>query len=337
MKWVENYHRLRKKILGEVYSSSEAFDNLTVLCDDFEGRFVGTPENRGAVEFMVGKFEEYGFQDPHLEPFKTPGCEVIRSKLEIVDPVKQMVPCLTLPMTASGEAEADVIFLKDGLDVEENNEEIEGKIIMANTRESLVAGVKAGALGFIFMHPWPSMGPPTGCVPTLVPSVSVSYERGSLIKRFIQRRGNVRVCIETDCKVFETESWNVCGEITGNGKSEEYVLLGGHIDGHEIAQAAFDCGAPCTAVTEMGRILNGVREKMDRSLRIVLFSSEEFGCWGSEDYAERHANEMKNMRFTFQLDCAAAGGTQMVTLANWLELEHFFRKIANDMKVCMPV
>ena len=110
------------KILGEIYSSSEAMDNLTVLCDEFGGRFVGTPENRAAAEFVLGKFEEYGFENPHLEAFKTPGCRVGSSSLEIVKPVQE-VPCLTLPMTASGEAEAEVVFVDeayrfDGVHVE---------------------------------------------------------------------------------------------------------------------------------------------------------------------------------------------------------------------------
>jgi len=59
---------VERRILGEVYSSSEAMTNLTVLCDDFGGRLAGTEENKAAAEFILGRFEEYGFEDPHLEP-----------------------------------------------------------------------------------------------------------------------------------------------------------------------------------------------------------------------------------------------------------------------------
>ncbi len=325
---------VERKILGEIYSSSEAMDNLTVLCDEYGGRFVGTPENRAAAEFTLSKFEEYGFENPHLEAFKTPGCNVISSNLEIVK-LNQKVRCLTLPMTASGETEAEVVFLEDGAEVKED--EVNGKIIMANTRAPLRKGADLGAEGFIFMHPYPMMGPPTGCVPTLLPSVSVSYERGNLLKRFIKRNGSVKVNLSAECDVFETESWNICGEVPGNGKSEEYVMFGGHIDGHEIAQAAFDCGAPCMIATEIGRVLNKFRKEMDRNVRIVLFSSEEFGCWGSKDYAKRHAAEMKDMRFTYQYDCNAGGNTQMVTLANWPELVPLYTKMAADLNMYIPV
>jgi len=326
--------KVERKILGEIYSSSEAMDNLTVLCDEYGGRFVGTPENRAAAEFVISRFEEYGFENPHLEAFKTPGCKVISSSLDIVEP-KKKVSCLTLPMTASGEAEAEVVFIEDGAKVK--RDEVDGKIIMANTRAPLTKGAELGALGFIFMHPYPFMGPPTGCVPTLLPSVAVSYERGSLLKRYIQRKGSVKVNMTTECEIFDTESWNICGDVPGNGKSDEYVMFGGHIDGHEIAQAAFDCGAPCTIATEIGRVLNMARDEMDGNVRVCLFSSEEFGCWGSKDYAKKHANEMDDMRFTYQFDCTAGGGTQLVTLANWPELVPLYTKMAADLNMCIPV
>lgn len=102
-------------------------------------------------------------------------------------------------------------------------------------------------------------------------------------------------------------------------------------------QAAFDCGAPSMASLEIGRVLNNFREHLDRNIRIVLFSSEEFGCWGSKDYAKTHADEMADMRFTYQLDCTAAGNTQLVTLAHRPELVPLYERMAADLNMCIPV
>jgi len=325
---------VERRILGEVYSSSEAMENLTVLCDDHGGRFAGTPENRAAAEFLLGKFEEYGFEDPHLESFRFKGCEVGSSKLVILEPVEKEVSCLTLPMTVSGEAEADLVFI-DG-ETKMDPGELEGKVVMSLTRPPFIRGSETDVSGFIWIHPYPAMGPPTGCIHSTIPAVSVKYEDGEMLKRLLRRDGEVRIRIQAECDIFERESWNVCGEIPGNGASDEFILFGGHYDGHEIAQAAFDCGAPCTAVTEMGRILNSEREHLDRSVRIVLFSSEEFGCWGSKDYVERHADEMTRLRFTYQLDCCGGGGTQMVTTDYWPRLESFYRRLASDLDMPIP-
>jgi len=334
---IKNLGEAEERILGEVYSSSEPLENLEILCDEFGGRLAGSRENRLAAEFILGKYEEYGFEDPHIESFAFPGCEVGSSRLEIIEPVGKKVSCLTLPRTASGGVEAEVVHLKDVESFEEQKNQVDGKVILVTGRELIRPSAEAGAVGVILMHPFPRMGPPTGAVAPLVPSVSVSFEDGSMISRFIRRRGKVRVSVEAEARHFDRESWNVCGEIPGNGDAKEFVMLGGHYDGHEIAQAAFDCGAPCMAALEMGRVLGRVKERMKRSVRVVLFSAEEFGMWGSKDYAKRHADEMKDMRFTYQLDCCAGGGTQVVTTDYWPQLEPFFEKLRDDLNINMPI
>ncbi len=328
---------IEKRIIGEIRSSSEAMDNLIVLCDEYGGRLAGSEENRGAAEFILGKFEEYGFEDPHLESFKFPGSEAISGKLEIVDPVRREIPCICLPMTVTGEVEADVVYLGHGENLDEQLGDMEGKIILTSDRAPIPKSVMAGAVGVVWMRPFPLLGQTTGVAPSVLPSVGIKYEDGMMLKRFIERRGGVRVRIETECKHLERESWNVCGEIPGNGKSDEFIMFGGHYDGHEIAQAAFDCGAPCMASLEIGRVLNNFREHLDRNIKIVLFSSEEFGCWGSKAYAKRHADEMKNMRFTYQFDSCAAGTTQVLTIDHWPELVPFFDRLSEDLGIEMPL
>jgi len=46
---------------------------------------------------------------------------------------------------------------------------------------------------------------------------------------------------------------------------------------------------------------------------------------------------MDQMRFTYQLDCCAGGGTQMVTLDHWPELEPFFERLADDLNMRIPL
>jgi Iap family predicted aminopeptidase len=325
---------IERRILGEAYSSPEAMRNLTVLCDEYGGRFAGTPESRGAAEYMLGKFEEYDFEDPHLESFTFNGCKVGPSTLEILEPIRRKISCLTLPMTASGDVEGDLVYV-DG-ETRVDVDELAGKIVLGPTRLPFIRGADTDVGGFIWTHPWPALGPPTGCLNSNIPGVSVKHEDGAMLRRLLKRHGDIRVRVTGECDVFERESWNVCGEIPGNGSSDEFVLFGGHYDGHEIAQAAFDCGAPCAAVTEMGRVLNQERKHLDRSLRIVLFSAEEFGCWGSQDYVKRHRDEMNDLRFTYQLDCSGGGGTQMVTVDHWPELEPFYRRLSADLELPIP-
>jgi len=313
-----------RKVLGEAYSSNKALDDLTTLCDTYGGRFAGSKENREATEYIVGLYEENGLNDPHLEPFRFKGCQVGESSLEVKNHPTR-INTLTLPMTPSGSAVGELVHVDNIGDTD-----LEGKIILGTNRLPLRKCVEDGAIGFVWMHPFPMMGAPTGVVPQLVPSVSVKHEDGLLLKRLAER--NVTISMETECRVFERESWNVCGDVIGSG--DEYVLLGGHYDGHEIAQAAFDCGAACMGITEMGRILSDARLK--GNVRVVCFSAEEFGYHGSIAYAKRHAEEMKGMRFTYQLDCNGGYEPQMVTTDYWTQMEPFFNRLRDDLNLPMP-
>ena len=320
-----------RKLLKEVYSSSRSIENLTTLCDEYGGRFAGSEENKKAAEYILGLYEGYGFDDPHLESFTFTGCNVGDSSLVIMDSGKK-IQTLTLPMTQAGEVEGDLIYV-DSIDDAESKG-LEGKIVLGTNRLPLKACYEAGAVGFVWMHPFPMMGPPTGVVPSLFPSVSIKHEDGLMLKRLIEKKG-ISVIINAECEVFERESWNVCGEINGNGDGS-HVLLGGHYDGHEIAQAAFDCGAACMAITEMGRILNK-QSNLKGDVRIICFSAEEFGYHGSRDYVRRHMDEMKGLKFTYQLDCNGGFNPQMVTIDFWPQLEPFYNKLREDLGLELPL
>ena len=59
-----------RKMLGDIHTSSEPMDNLTVLCDDFGSRFGGTAGERQAADFFRDKFKEFGLKRPRKEPYR---------------------------------------------------------------------------------------------------------------------------------------------------------------------------------------------------------------------------------------------------------------------------
>lgn len=348
---VNPYKELDSKILGEVYSSSESLDNLTILCDEFDCRWAGTPQDKGAVEFMRDKFQEYGLDDVRLEEYELDGWTRGPAKLEITSPVKKTLPCISLPYNLAGKVEADLIDLGDGSPdaYEKRSKDIDGNVVMVTSR-NLIKGVPRrihrrikfyhsvlnGAAAFIFQNHYPAYGPVTGGVEPAIPAISVSYENGEYLRRLVKKKGKVSVRVETTDTIRKMKSWNPIGELQGNGSSNKYILVGAHYDGHDIAQGTIDSGSGAAVVMEMARVLSKMKQKLKRRVSFICFSMEEVGALGSFAYVEQHEDELENLRLMMNFDAAGGPGRKGFNLYGWKELDPLFERIKSETIADIP-
>ncbi|HEX2572434.1 MAG TPA: M20/M25/M40 family metallo-hydrolase [Polyangia bacterium] len=112
----------------------------------------------------------------------------------------------------------------------------------------------------------------------------------------------------------EVESANVVGEIPGQGRPEEFVLIGAHLDSWDLATGALDDGAGCAIVLETARLLTQLGLVPRRTLRVVLFMNEEFGLSGARAYAEAHKGELSRHVAAMESD-SGAGKPYGITVA----------------------
>lgn len=90
-----------------------------------------------------------------------------------------------------------------------------------------------------------------------------------------------------------TTQYNVIATIPGIVNPERYVVVGGHHDsilnqGDPLifAPGADDNATGTVAALEMARVMQNTNFQPKNSIRFVTFAAEEFGLWGSKDYAE---------------------------------------------------
>jgi Zn-dependent M28 family amino/carboxypeptidase len=344
------YLNVDKKIVSEIYTSSEPMDNLEVLCDVYGSRWPGTQDDYDSSNFMVEKLKSYGIENAHTETFEIPGWRRGAATLEVTHPIKKSFDVISLPFSVGGEVEADVIFLNAGhVDVyEKRKDEVEGNIVMVTSArpagmtrnlhrsEKYVRSVLAGAKGWIFMNHYPAYGPPTGGISPIIPSVGISYEDGSFLTRLLKREGEVRARIKTTDENLTVETRNVVCDVEGDSVDDEYVLTGCHVDGHDISQGAVDPASGAVVVMEMARVLNMVKDSLKRRIRFVGFGAEETGLFGSYYYASAHESELDNCRFMLNLDSGGGAGKKGVIFNDFPELEPTLEKWAAEMKVDMP-
>src|SRR5262245_16168910 len=63
-----NLKALDHYLIGEAWTSTDAYANLEKLCD-FGSRFAGSPSGRMARDFILEKFKAYGLSEARIEPF----------------------------------------------------------------------------------------------------------------------------------------------------------------------------------------------------------------------------------------------------------------------------
>jgi Zn-dependent M28 family amino/carboxypeptidase len=346
-----------QKIVGDVYTSEEIWDNLVTLCDDFGSRFGGTKGEQQAAEFIKAKLEAYGLANVHLEPVEYIGWTRGEAKLEILSPIQKTIPCISLPHSPPAELEGVIVDMEDGApqDFDDRADEIKGKIVLTtsavnpkgSTRwihrsEKYGRSLLAGAAGFIFVNHYPGYGPATGGIghegEGLIPGISISKEDGAFIQRLIKRKGEVRIRLTTTDRSEPMTSWNIVGELPGREEPGQVVMLGCHVDGHDISQGAEDPASGAVSVMEAARVLSKYAPEMRCTVRFALWGVEEIGLLGSNQYAQEHADELSDIRFYLNMDSAGARrNNRDIVLNEWLDLQPLFEHWSDEMALQFAV
>ena len=345
------YLDVDKKIMAEVYTTSEPMDNLEVLCDVYGSRFPGTPGDKGSVDYMADKFREYGCSNVHLEEYTIAGWTRGPASLEVVKPIRKSFDVISLPHSIGAEVESKLVFIGDGAidDYEKRKDEIDGSVVMVTSAnpsgmkrflhrsEKYMRSVMAGAKGWIFMNHYPAYGPPTGGINPVIPAVGISYEDGSFLKRLLEREGEVRVNVKTSDRNHETVTYNVVADVAPNKPvDDEYVIVGSHYDGHDISQGAVDPASGTVTVMEIAKNLQANKDQLKRRVRCMCFGAEEIGLYGSYAYAKEHEAELDKCRFMLNLDAAGGAGKKGVVFHDFPELEPVLENWSKEMNAEIP-
>jgi carboxypeptidase Q len=130
----------------------------------------------------------------------------------------------------------------------------------------------------------------------LVPTAFITGEGYRMIWRLV-KHGPVSVEIEMTNSFGNkpVEVYNTVADLRGSEKPDEMVIIGGHLDSWDLATGSTDNGTGSMAVLEAARALSKLKMKPKRTIRFVLFSGEEQGLWGSQEYVKAHQNELEKI------------------------------------------
>lgn len=101
---------------------------------------------------------------------------------------------------------------------------------------------------------------------------------------------------------------NVIATIEGTAMPEKVYVYGGHHDSYSsgdpytFAPGADDNASGTAAALEMGRVLMLAGYKPEATIKLITFGAEEYGLWGSKDFADYAISQNMDIRLMINHD-----------------------------------
>ncbi len=304
-----------ERLLAAARADGWAWSWLAGLCDGVGPRLAGSDELDAAADYAVATFEQAGFDRVWTEPVAVPRWVRGTESAELTAPVRQPLTILGLGGslgTPPDGVEADVLVVGSFDELEARAAEVRGRIVVydyewqgyghaagfrtggaiAAARHGAVAALVRSATGASLATPHTGVMRYDDAVPR-IPSAALTVEDAGRIRRLVEGGATVRVRLTMGARTLpDRVQSTVLAEARGTDRPDEIVLLGCHLDSWDVGTGAHDDGAGCAIVAGAARLLlaDGLRPR--RTVRVVLYASEEYGARAGEAYAEAHADEL---------------------------------------------
>jgi len=129
------------------------------------------------------------------------------------------------------------------------------------------------------------------------PSVVVTNEHYNRVVRLMEKNIPVTLAFDIQAKFTDpADSFNLTAEIPGSNPNAGFVMLGAHFDSWTGGTGATDNAAGSAVALEAIRILKTLDLKMQRTVRIALWTGEEQGTLGSRAYVKEHFADPTDMK-----------------------------------------
>jgi len=317
-----------------------AYEIVESLTTEVGPRLAGSKAEKRAREWGVAKLKELGFENVHVEPFEVPLWERGIERAEIVSPFPQQLTVTALGGSVATPEEGVVGELVRFGSIKELEKQAQGSLVgkivfideimtrtqdgsgygvaVAKRRQTAYEAFKKGAIGALIRSVGTSSHrfAHTGQMKTItditgeidsVPTAALSGPDADQLTRALERTESIQIKLQLTPR-FEpaSTSGNVVGEIVGTESPEEIILIGGHLDSWDLGTGAIDDGAGIGITVAAARLIkdhypNGLK----RTIRVILWGSEEVGLVGAKAYAEAHENELQNFIVAAESDFGA--------------------------------
>lgn len=326
-------------------------DIVESLTTEVGPRRVGTEGDKRAIAWAQAKFHELGFDRVWIEEFEVEhGWIRGDAEAEIVSPYQQnlVMTALGYSVGTDGDLTAEIVEFEsfEALQAVPEGDALDGKIAFVSysmadyepaagespmsgygkgTRargQGHVVAAKRGAEAIIIRsvgtdnnrngHTGSGFGYEDGV--KRIPAAAVSAPDAILLQNMLTRGEPVIVKMNLTSEITgPVKGANVIGEITGRSGSDDYLVLGAHLDSWDEGTGAIDDGAGVGSMMATAAMIGQMETRPNRSIRVLLFGAEEIGLVGVRNYYEQHKEEISDHLLGAEVD---SGGGRIHTLTS---------------------
>jgi carboxypeptidase Q len=315
--WVDPYRESARRLIAEASASDFAWQRLAELGDTFGNRLSGSESLDAAIKWTAEQMKKDGLENVRLDPVMVPHWVRGAESAEIVAPGRHSLVMLGLGNSVGTPAEgieAAVLVVRNFHELDAAADKVKGRIVLFNVAFTTYGETvqyrgdgpsRAAARGAVAMlirsvGPAGLRTPHTGALryaegQPQIPAAAISAEDADRLQRMQERGARVRIRLKMEAKFLpDARSFNVIGEIRGRERPDEVVVVGGHIDSWDVGTGSTDDGGGCIATWEALRIMKKLGLRPRRTVRVVLFTNEENGLRGGNDYRDRYRDQLAN-------------------------------------------
>ncbi|XP_062424317.1 carboxypeptidase Q isoform X2 [Rhea pennata] len=327
-KEIAGYSNIAKAIIDLAVhgkAQNRSYERLAVFADTIGPRLSGSKNLDAAIKYMFSALQEDRLENVHLETVKVPHWERGEEFAVMLEPRNHSIAILGLGSSVATPPEgitAEVIVVASFEELHRRAQEAKGKIVVYNQlfitygetvqyrSQGAVEAAKVGAVASLIrsIASFSIHSPHTGWqnyqpgVPQ-IPTACISVEDAEMMSRMSLRGTKIVVYLKMNAKTYpDSSSFNTVAEIVGSKYPEQIVLVSGHLDSWDVGQGAMDDGGGAFISWEALSLVKDLGLRPKRTLRLVLWTGEEQGGIGAEQYYQLHKENISNFDIVMESD-----------------------------------
>lgn len=319
----EDVQKIKDSILtGD--QKHQTYDRLATLGDKFHARLCGSDALEESLDYVSDEMNKEGITDVHFENVIAPKWTRGNEYAEILEPLRRKMPILALGSsvgTNGVKLTAEAIVVKSFDELKARND-VAGKIVVYNQpwqgpgisfaykTNGASEAARKGAVGALVrsvtdfsiysLHTGPQV---YAADVTKIPVACITVEDAELLQRHQDRNETIRVSMYTEAQnPGNIITRNLVADIKGTEFPDQVVIFGGHIDAWDVGTGSMDDGGGLMISWQALSVINSLNLAPRRTLRVVLWTCEEFGHIGGQAYYNAHQNDSDKLSLIMESD-----------------------------------